>query len=144
MEEHLDRVVDIIVAYVGANPVQPSELPHLISDIAISLSKIKTGETVEEIKQVPAIPIKRSVRHDCIFCLECGEGFKSMKRHLRAMHDLDEHEYRQKWNLPPQYPMAAEIYSAQRSALAKTNGFGRKKGQKLKPKGGKRVVVRAS
>ena len=35
-------------------------------------------------------------------------------------------EYRAKFGLPKDYPMVAESYSAQRSALAKTLGLGRK------------------
>ena len=33
-------------------------------------------------------------------------------------------QYRQKWNLPNDYPMVASNYAAQRSALAKNIGFG--------------------
>ena len=33
-------------------------------------------------------------------------------------------QYRQKWNLPSDYPMVASNYAAQRSALAKNIGFG--------------------
>jgi hypothetical protein len=35
-------------------------------------------------------------------------------------------DYRAKWGLPKDYPMVAPNYSAQRSALAKTLGLGRK------------------
>ena len=33
-------------------------------------------------------------------------------------------QYRQKWDLPSDYPMVASNYAAQRSALAKNLGFG--------------------
>jgi hypothetical protein len=33
-------------------------------------------------------------------------------------------QYRQKWNLPSDYPMVAPNYAAQRSAMAKNLGFG--------------------
>jgi predicted transcriptional regulator len=35
-------------------------------------------------------------------------------------------EYRAKWGLPPEYPMVAPNYAAQRSAFAKKIGLGRK------------------
>ena len=33
-------------------------------------------------------------------------------------------QYREKWNLPPDYPMVSPNYAAQRSALAKQIGLG--------------------
>ena len=35
-------------------------------------------------------------------------------------------QYREKWNLPADYPMVAPEYTATRSALAKKIGLGRK------------------
>jgi predicted transcriptional regulator len=35
-------------------------------------------------------------------------------------------QYRQKWNLPQDYPMVAPNYTAERSRLAKLIGLGRK------------------
>ena len=35
-------------------------------------------------------------------------------------------QYRAKWNLPSTYPMVAPNYAAERSALAKNMGLGRK------------------
>ena len=35
-------------------------------------------------------------------------------------------EYRQRWGLPDDYPMAAPAYAAMRSKMAKDLGFGRK------------------
>ncbi len=38
-------------------------------------------------------------------------------------------QYRQKWNLPSDYPMVAPNYAAQRSALAKKIGLGQLRGK---------------
>ncbi len=38
-------------------------------------------------------------------------------------------EYRMKWGLPPDYPMVAPNYAAQRSDFAKKIGLGRKAGE---------------
>jgi predicted transcriptional regulator len=38
-------------------------------------------------------------------------------------------EYRAKWGLPPDYPMVAPNYAAQRSAFAKEIGLGRGAGR---------------
>ena len=67
-----------------------------------------------------------SIKPDYIVCLEDGKRLKTLKRHLRAAYDMSPEEYRAKWNLPVDYPMVAEAYSAQRRRLAKRIGLGRK------------------
>nr|HMQ58469.1 MucR family transcriptional regulator [Rhizobiaceae bacterium] len=59
-------------------------------------------------------------------CLEDGMKFKSLKRHLMSHYGLTPEEYREKWDLPADYPMVAPNYAAARSALAKKMGLGRK------------------
>ena len=77
----------------------------------------------------PAVPIKRSVQPDYIVCLDDGKKFKSLKRHIRVAFGLTPDEYRQRWNLPYDYPMVAPNYSSARSALAKKIGLGRRRGR---------------
>ena len=67
--------------------------------------------------------IRRSVTPDYLICLDDGRQFKSLRRHLGALGMTPE-QYRQKWNLPSDYPMVASNYAAQRSAFAKARGFG--------------------
>jgi len=75
----------------------------------------------------PAVPIKKSVMPDYIICLEDGKKFKSLKRHLRTHYELTPEKYRDKWNLPHDYPMVAPNYAAARSALAKKMGLGQRR-----------------
>ena len=54
-----------------------------------------------------------------------GRQYKSLRRHL-STEGLTPDDYRTRFRLPKDYPMVAPSYSAQRSALAKTLGVGRK------------------
>jgi predicted transcriptional regulator len=47
-----------------------------------------------------------------------------LKRHLRTHYNLSPQEYREKWGLPPDYPMVAPNYAAKRSELARQIGLG--------------------
>jgi predicted transcriptional regulator len=38
--------------------------------------------SVEPIKVEPAVGVKKSVFADHILCLDCGQGFKMLKRHV--------------------------------------------------------------
>ena len=78
----------------------------------------------------PAVPVRRSVTPEYLVCLEDGKKLKMLKRHLRAAYGMSPDEYRAKWSLPPDYPMVAPNYAAQRSDFAKKIGLGRKPGQR--------------
>ena len=73
------------------------------------------------------MPVKRSVTPEYIVCLEDGLKFKSLKRHLRTRYNLTPDQYREKFGLPPDYPMVAPNYAAARSKLAKDMGLGQQR-----------------
>ena len=126
----VDLTTSIVSAYVSHNNISPSQLPELISSVSAALRKQLPGPAEPEPEpQKPAVPIRRSVQPDAITCLECGKKFKSLRRHIRTEHGLEPNAYRQKWGLARDYPMTSPNYAEQRSALAKTIGLGRKKGE---------------
>ncbi|MER8571371.1 MucR family transcriptional regulator [Mesorhizobium sp. M1409] len=122
----IELTADIVSAYVSNNPVPAASLPELIHSVNLSLSKV--GQPAEPEKPVltPAVNPKKSIFPGYIVCLEDGKQFKSLKRHLNVHYGLTPDEYRAKWDLPRDYPMVAPNYAAQRSALAKSIGLGRK------------------
>ena len=75
------------------------------------------------------MPIRKSVTSEYIVCLEDGKRFKSLKRHLRSQYNMTPEQYREKWNLPADYPMVAPKYAETRSRLAKHMGLGRQRGK---------------
>jgi predicted transcriptional regulator len=50
-----------------------------------------------------------------------------LKRHLRTAFNMTPQQYRERWGLPPNYPMVAPDYAKQRSLLAKEIQLGRKR-----------------
>jgi predicted transcriptional regulator len=126
---HLIEIVsDIVSAYVAHNPVPVADLPRLIERVHTTLTEIQSGGTVEAKAELkPAVPVRKSVTDDHIVCLEDGKKFKSLKRHLRTRYDMSPEEYREKWNLPADYPMVAPNYAKQRSDLARKMGLGQSK-----------------
>lgn len=121
--EALELTTEIVSAYVSNNPVQSGEIANLIRDVHATLQGL-SGDEKQAPDAKPAIPVKKSVTDDYIICLEDGKKFKSLKRHLRAKYDMTPDEYREKWNLPFDYPMVAPSYARKRSQLAKKMGLG--------------------
>jgi predicted transcriptional regulator len=129
MSDFIKLTADIVSAYVSNNSVPTSELPNLINDVHNALSRVGAGIVPEPLvePQKPATSIKKSVTPEYIICLEDGKHFKSLKRHLRTQYDMSPDQYREKWNLAPDYPMVAPAYAEARSRLAKEMGLGQQR-----------------
>jgi predicted transcriptional regulator len=124
----IDLTTTIVSAYVSNNPTPASELPALISQIHAALLRVSTGRTELPIEPArPAVPVKKSMTADYLICLEDGKRFKSLKRHLRTQYGMTPEQYRDKWGLPPEYPMVAPNYAVARSQLAKKMGLGQQR-----------------
>jgi predicted transcriptional regulator len=94
-------------------------------DVHGALATVGQAPT-EAIKAVPAVDLMKSVFADHILCLDCGQSFEMLKRHISTDHGTTPDEYRIKWGLPASYPMVAAAYAAERSKLAIASGLGRK------------------
>jgi len=124
----IELTASIVSAYVSNNPVPSAELPTLIGQVHSALSRVSTGQMEglsDSLK--PSIAVKKSISSDFIVCLEDGKKFKSLKRHLRTQYKMTPEQYREKWGLPPDYPMVAPNYAAARSQLAKQMGLGQQR-----------------
>ena len=127
----IDLTANIVSAYLSNNPTPASEIPALISQVHAALQRVSTGRTeVPQEPAKPAISIKKSVAPDYLVCLEDGKRFKSLKRHLRTQYNMTPEQYRDKWNLPADYPMVAPNYAVARSQLAKKMGLGQQRRRK--------------
>ena len=132
-ENLLVLATDVVAAYVQKNVVPAADLAKLIQTVHSSLASL--GMEPEEAKTAApeaAVPVKKSIRPDAIICLECGKGFKSLRRHLNANHGQTPDQYRARWSLPADYPMVASEYSEARSSLAKTMGLGQRRAKSIK------------
>ncbi len=124
----IELTANIVSAYVGNNLVPSGDIPNLISQVHSALKRVSGGQAggpAEPLK--PAIPVKRSITPEYIVCLEDGQKFKSLKRHLRTRYNMTPDQHREKWALPADYPMVAPNYAAARSQLAKDMGLGQER-----------------
>jgi len=131
-DDVLAYAAEIVAAYASRNQMSQGELPDLITSVYGTLSGLAGGSgaagdtAVPEAPLAPAVPIDASVGKDAIICLECGKGFKTLKRHLSAEHSLSPVDYRARWQLSKDYPLVAPSYSKRRADTAKKIGLGRK------------------
>ncbi len=126
---------DIVAAHLSNNSVSVEDVPTLISNVYGALAGLGQAAPVVEVVPEPAVSVRSSIKPDYIVCLEDGKKLKMLKRHLMTHYNLTPDQYRQRWNLPADYPMVAPNYAEKRRELAKKIGLGRKPGVK---RGGRR------
>jgi hypothetical protein len=117
---------DIVAAHVSNNSVAVSDLPVLIGNVYTALAGLNPSQPGAEPLPEPAVSIRSSIKNDHIVCLEDGKKLKMLKRHLMTRYSMTPDQYRQRWNLPADYPMVAPAYAEKRRELAKKIGLGRK------------------
>jgi predicted transcriptional regulator len=115
----------VVAAYLRKNPILGAQIADIIGAVYRSLKTIEDAGDAPPTQQRPAVPVKKSVHADYLVCLEDGKKLKMLKRHLRSSFNLTPDQYRQKWDLPSDYPMVAPNYADQRSVFAKKIGLGR-------------------
>ena len=131
-DDFIHLAAEVVAAYVANNSLPASDLPDLLNSVHQSLRKLARGgagvhASSAPTTQKPAVPVSETVHPDFIVCLEDGQSFRSLKRHLGTAHHMTPHDYRLKWNLPPDYPMVAPNYAQARSAMAKKIGLGQRR-----------------
>lgn len=111
------HIVDIANAPNGHLHVSPAAILAMLSGVTAPPAPGRPE---------PAVPVKKSVTPDYIICLEDGKKLKMLKRHLKTAFGMTPDEYRQRWDLPADYPMVAPNYAVRRSDLARQIGLGKR------------------
>lgn len=117
---------DITAAFVSNNHVATEEIAGLINAIHDALTGLtKPIEPAAPLYE-PATTLRKSLADPAkIISMIDGKPYSMLKRHI-SLHGLTPATYRQRFKLPPDYPMTAPAYTEQRKMLALKIGLGRK------------------
>lgn len=119
---------EIVAAYVSNNKMESMYLPAFINLVQRSLLSLHSKDAFQlRAASEPAVPLEESIKPDYIVCLEDGRQFKMLKRHLKTAYNMTPDHYRERWNLPANYPKVAHNYTKRRSNIAKNIGLGNRK-----------------
>ena len=120
---------DIVTAHVANNDVAVADVPALIQNVYHALAGLGSAAP-EAVRPEPAVSVRNSIKPEYLVCLEDGKKLKMLKRYLMTNYNMTPEQYRERWNLPADYPMVAPAYAEKRRELAVQIGLGRKPGQK--------------
>ncbi len=117
---------EVVKAFVANNSIPATELKGLVESVHATFSRLTNAPAPTAAPLPVASPstIRDSVTPDYLISLENGKRYRTLRFHLAKL-GLSPEAYRQKWRLPPDYPMVAHSFAARRSALAKASGFGK-------------------
>ncbi len=130
--ELLSYTAEIVSSHLSNNKLSEDEIAKLIERVYRTLTTLNKETVSNQEKPQPAVPVKKSLMPDYIICLEDGKKLKMLKRHLKTAYNMTPEEYKEKWDLPADYPMVAPNYAKHRSRLAKDIGLGTKSGRESK------------
>src|ERR1700681_2129337 len=106
-EPPAELAAKIVAAYVRSNQVALDQLATLIATVRTALAGLGRPEEAVSSPRIPAVPIRRSVQHDRVTCLDCGWTGHTVRRHLTTRHGLTPDEYRPRWSLRRDHVLTA-------------------------------------
>jgi len=126
----LQMTADIVASHASMNELSQADLLAEIDQVYVKLCGLSGGAegegevTVEmvtaEPEQVkPAVPLEAAFGADKVFCMICGKGMKTLKRHLATAHDMKPGQYRKAFGIPAGTALVARSYSEARKRMAK-------------------------
>ena len=131
----VELATELTIAWLG-NPntrTSADEVPAFLGKMHETVSALfggseVAGETQSNQEYIPAVSARKSLASkDHIISMIDGKPYKTLRRHL-STNGMTPEQYRERYNLKPDYPMVAETYSESRRAMAKKIGLGRKPG----------------
>lgn len=115
---------EIVSAHASSTPMSKDELIAELQQVHAALSAMEKGETIPTAEEQvidedgPAITKRKAFGKKQIFCMVCGKGFTTLKRHLSTAHEMTPKEYREKYDIPVGTTLAAKDYVASRRQMA--------------------------
>ena len=142
--EIIKITAQIVISHASMSELSPQELVGEIKEIYNVLASLEGGAVIPEILapekapkaevvKKPSIKLKDIVTEKYVVCLECGKKMKTLKAHIKKVHGLLPKEYFKKFSLDPKKcPLVCKEYSAKRSQMALSRGFGKEGGRRKK------------
>src|SRR4030067_967472 len=99
----VELTTEIVSAHASVNEMSREDLLDEIQAVFQKLNVLvgaegeATAGVSTEVK--PAIPLNAAFGAAQVFCMECGKGFTTLKKHLAVSHNLTPKDYRKRFNI---------------------------------------------
>lgn len=122
----LQLTADIVASHASVNEISQDELLGEIENVFKKLASLgggidsftEEGEAAPAEQMTAAVPLEAAFGSDKVFCMVCGKGMKTLKRHISTAHGMKPGQYRKQFNIPAGTPLVAKNYSDTRKKMA--------------------------
>lgn len=125
----LQMTADIVASHASMNELSQLDLLGEITMVFKRLTELAGGLEGEEAPvevapssqaepMKPAVPLEAAFAADKVFCMVCGQGMKTLKRHLSTAHGMKPGQYRKAFGVPAGTALVAKNYSEARKKMA--------------------------
>lgn len=125
----IELTAEIVASHASVNEMSREELLDEIQAVFAKLSSLSGAEGVEAVVPVeekPAVSLNKAFGADRVYCMVCGKGFTTLKKHLAISHNLAPRDYRKKFSIPAKTPLVARSYSESKKKIAQKLGLAEK------------------
>ncbi len=126
----IELTTDIVSSHAAVNEMSREDLLDEIQAVFQRLNNLAGEEGVAEGELLPeskpAVSMDKAFGAEKVFCMVCGKGFTTLKKHLAISHNLTPKDYRKKFNIPGKLPLVAKNYSDQKKKIAQKLGLAEK------------------
>ena len=124
----LQMTADIVASHASMNEIGQEDLLGEIEKVFNKLAsladfsdiQVEGEEGTAGMVITPAVPLEAAFSSDKVFCMVCGKGMKTLKRHLSTAHALKPGQYRKQFGIKPGTPLVAKNYSDARKKMAQS------------------------
>ena len=133
----VELATELTIAWLGNqnNRVSADDVPAFLRTMHSTIIELESRSSIADAPSeesatsqefTPAVSVRKSLASkDHIISMIDGKPYKTLRRHL-STHGLTDVQYRERYNLRPDYPMVSENYSLARREMAQKIGLGRK------------------
>lgn len=131
----VELATELTIAWLGNqnNRASADDVPTFLRTMHATVTALADGSSASDDagqgatapqQFTPAVSARKSLASkDHIISMIDGKPYKTLRRHL-STNGMTPEEYRQRYNLKPDYPMVAPSYSERRRAMAHKIGLG--------------------
>src|SRR5574341_1179500 len=133
----VELTAEIVSAHASVNEMNKEALLDEIQSVYAKLNSLvgTEVEAEEPAEQKPAMSLKAAFKSDKVFCMMCGKGFTTLKKHIAIAHNMTPKDYRKKFNIPTKTALVAKNYSEAKKKIAQKLGLAQKLAEGRKKRG---------
>ncbi len=144
----VELTAEIVSAHASVSEMNPEALLNEIQAVFQKLNGLATGveeETVVAPGEVKAVmPMDQAFGAEKVFCMICGKGFTTLKKHIAVSHEMTPKQYRKAFNIPTKVSLVSRNYSESKKKIAQKLGLADKLAEGRKKRSDKKAAALAA